>query len=88
MLRSTLGKLALVTLILFLGFTGNAQNQAIDLTGAGNEINVTYDLSTGPGFTVEQWIYIPTISAGASLVNQSSSNLAAPLDLMFRQMEH
>ncbi len=80
MLPSTFRKTALVTLILFLVFSTNAQNQALDMSGAGNEVNVTYSLNTG-GFTVEQWIYIPTaITQITSLVNQTNSNTARPLD--------
>ncbi|WP_436514338.1 LamG-like jellyroll fold domain-containing protein [Ekhidna sp. To15] len=80
MLPSTFRKTALVALILFLAFSANAQNQALDMSGAGNEVNVTYGLNTG-GFTVEQWIYIPTaITQITSLVNQTNSNTARPLD--------
>lgn len=80
MLRTALGKLFLVTLSLILSFSSLAQNQALDLSGTLNEINVTYDLNTS-GFTVEQWVYFPTLSTGGSLVNQTSGNLAAPLDI-------
>lgn len=80
MLRSAFGKLALVFLSLTISFIVSAQNQALDLSGAGNEVNITYDLTTGPGFTVEQWIYLPSISAGTSLVNQSNSNFPGPMD--------
>ncbi|WP_420576464.1 LamG domain-containing protein [Ekhidna sp.] len=71
--------LALV-IFLFIGFITNAQNQALDLSGAGNEVNVNYDLLT-TGFTVEQWVYFPnSITQNTSLINQTVSNTARPLD--------
>ncbi len=80
MLRSALRKLALVFLSLTITFYASAQNQALDLSGLGNEVNVSYNLTTGPGFTVEQWINIPSLTQVTSLVNQSSGAIAAPMD--------
>ncbi|MEO9482732.1 MAG: LamG-like jellyroll fold domain-containing protein [Ekhidna sp.] len=80
MRQSTIGKLALVFSFLIATLSSSAQNQALDLSGAGNEVNVTYNLATGPGFTVEQWIYLPSITQVTSLVNQTSTSIAAPMD--------
>ncbi|MEO9869622.1 LamG-like jellyroll fold domain-containing protein [Ekhidna sp.] len=76
---TTLVKSISIALIFLISFSSTAQH-ALDLSGSGNEVNVTYDLNTGTGFTVEQWIHIPTITSLTSLVNQSNVNLPAPLD--------
>ncbi|MEP0985692.1 LamG-like jellyroll fold domain-containing protein, partial [Ekhidna sp.] len=70
-----------LTFLLLSSFSLFAQNQALDLSGAGNEVNVTYNLNTATGFTVEQWIQIPSMSTTTPLVNQTSTNVAAPLDV-------
>ncbi|WP_370088103.1 LamG-like jellyroll fold domain-containing protein [Ekhidna sp.] len=77
---STLTKPALVSILILFSIATSGQ-QALDMSGAGNEVNVTYNLDASNGFTVEQWVYIPTLSAGGPLVNQTNGNLAAPLDI-------
>ena len=71
----------LTFIFLSISFLGFSQNQALDMSSTGNEVNVTYNLNTASGFTVEQWVYIPMLTSGTSLVNQTNGNLAAPLDL-------
>ncbi|GAB4240337.1 MAG: hypothetical protein Tsb0034_16740 [Ekhidna sp.] len=63
-----------------LWLNASSQNQALDMSGLTNEVNVTYDLNTS-GFTVEFWVNIPAIGGTISLLNQTSNDVGAPLDL-------
>ncbi len=54
----------------------------LNMSGAGNEVNVNNNLDITNGFTLEQWVYITT-NVTTSLVNQTNGNLAAPLDLYY-----
>ncbi|WP_420579759.1 LamG-like jellyroll fold domain-containing protein [Reichenbachiella sp.] len=69
-------------LIVFVFGSGKlaAQDRALDLSGTGNSVDITYDLNLS-GFTVETWVYFNDLTNGAGIFAETNVNIPQPFDL-------